>query len=67
MFRCLISGGLAAGSNGGGSFLVIPMSVLIDEVSRKNVNNRNEISAIDPVLSWGIFRAISKVYYDLFK
>ena len=42
-------------SFGGGSFLGIPCSVLMEEVSRKKVNSRNEMSDIAPVFKPGVF------------
>jgi hypothetical protein len=52
-------GGGFLGSSGGGSFLVIPWSVSIDEVNRKKVRSRNDISAIDPVFNSGLNLAIA--------
>jgi hypothetical protein len=37
----------------GGSFLLIPESVSIVVVTRKNINNKKAISAIEPALTSG--------------
>ena len=43
------------GSDGGGSRLCIPMSVLIEDVNKKKVSNKNEMSDMDELLSAGNF------------
>ena len=57
MFLSLIIGGSITSSIGG-SFLLIPESVSIVVVTKKNINNKNAISAIEPALTSGDFLAI---------
>ena len=48
-----MSGGLTVVSDVGGSRLWIPMSVLMEEVNKKKVSNKNDMSDIDALFSAG--------------
>ncbi len=58
MFLSLTSGGLTAGSGGGGNLREIPISVFIEDVNRKKLISRNEMSAIEPEFICGVLLAI---------
>ncbi|GHS90517.1 hypothetical protein FACS1894201_11810 [Bacteroidia bacterium] len=61
-FRSLISGFSAFGGSGGGKRLEIPESVLIEDVNKKKVSNKNEMSDMDPPLTPGDFFTITLIF-----
>ena len=55
IFLSRTSGISVFGGSGGGRRRAIPISVLMLDVRRKNVNSRNEMSAIELVFRPGVF------------